>query len=59
MNEQLVIAGEAVYGTCPFLVKKSICNPLGWMEDVCRVVIAIHDLLGLEFSLSNQMNATF
>ena len=46
-------------GYLSFLVKKSICNPQGGMEDVCRVVVAMHDLMGVEFSLSNQMNAMF
>ena len=42
-----------------FMVKESICNPWGGMEDVCRVVITVHDPVGLEFSLLNQMNAKF
>ena len=39
-----------------FLVKKSICNAWSGMEDVCRVIITVHDPLGHEFSLSNQRN---
>ena len=42
-----------------FLAKESICNLWGKMEDMCRVVVTIHDPMGLEFSLSNQMNAKF
>ena len=56
---QLSVSRRSSDGYLSFLVKKSICNPQGGMEDVCRVVIAMHDLMGLEFSLSNQMNATF
>ena len=42
-----------------FLAKESISNPWGGMEDVCRVVVTMHDLMGLGFSLSNQINAKF
>ena len=45
-------------GYLSFLVKKNICNPWGGMEDVCRVVITMHDPMVLEFSLSTQINAT-
>ena len=26
-----------------FLARESMCNPWGGMEDLCRVVIAMHD----------------
>ena len=48
-NEQLVITGEAE--VVPVLVKKSICNPWGGMEDVCRVVVTMYDPMSCEFSL--------
>ena len=37
-----------------FLVKKSICDPLGGMEGVCRVVIAMHYQMSHESSLSTK-----
>ena len=36
-----------------FLVKEDICNPWGGMEGMCRVVVTVHDPMGLEFSLLN------
>ena len=32
---------------------------LGGIVDVCRVVVTLHHLMGLEFSLLNQMNSKF
>ena len=46
-------------GYLSFLAKENICNPFSGMEGVYRVIIAMHDLIGLEFSLLNQMNARF
>ena len=59
MNQQLVIAGQAVYGTCPSWWRRAYAIPQDGMEYVCRVVVNVHDPVGLEFSLSNQMNAMF
>ena len=49
MNK-LVITGEAAKGTPPSW-QAGHMQPLGGMEDQCRVVITMHDLMGLEFSL--------
>ena len=59
MNEKLSYNRRRGEWYLSFLAKESICNPWGGMEDVCRVVVTVHDPMGLEFSQLNQMNARF
>ena len=51
MNEKVNDNRRTSEGYLSFLVKESICNHWARMEDVCRVVVAMHDPMGLGFSL--------